>query len=129
MRPASSDQGSAGGPRGAAEGWVKACSAGSPGNGGRQQRDDALVKHHVRTGDSRRGVAEAETERAMRKELLAGIRFAGADCAACADLSVVQIVICKSTGAAFANSGHNALNAMPKMASQATKRRFMRRSL
>jgi len=57
------------------------------------------------------------------------IRFAGADCAACADLSVVQIVICKSTGAAFASSGHNALNAMPKTASQATKRRFMRRSL
>jgi hypothetical protein len=62
-------------------------------------------------------------------ELLAGIRFAGTDCAACADLSVVQIVICKSTGAAFASNGHNALHAMPKMANQAMKRRLMRRSL
>ena len=55
------------------------------------------------------------------KELLAGMRFAGADCAVCAVLLAVQIVASKSTGAAFASNGHNALHAMPKIASQATK--------
>ena len=63
------------------------------------------------------------------KELLAGMRFAGADGVVCAVLSVVQIVASTSPGAAFATNGHNALHAMPKIANQATKWRCISRPL